>query len=108
MRESGMKAIKRVYVLAGMMTLASLQAETAYKPPTGFVPDPQTAVAIAMAVWKPIYGEKAIRGKRPYKATLQNGVWSVIGSLPKGVKGGVPEAKIAQDDGRILYVSHGK
>ncbi len=80
-----------------------------YKPKDGYVPDEQTAIAIAVAVWKPIYGKQKIEKEKPYKAQLKNDVWTVTGSLPKGFdKGGVAEADIAKDDGRILRVIHGK
>lgn len=81
-----------------------------YKPKEGYVPDEKTAIRIAVAVWIPIYGEKEIEKEKPYKAKLDNGVWTVEGSLPEGkyVRGGVAEADIAKDDGCILRVSHGK
>ena len=72
------------------------------------MPDEETAIAIAVAVWKPIYGKDRIEDKIPYKATLSDGVWHVRGTLPKRMKGGVPEAEINKDDGRILSVWHGK
>jgi hypothetical protein len=49
-----------------------------------------------------------IAQKKPFYATLKDGIWTVEGSLPKGWVGGVPEAEIAQKDGKILRVSHGK
>jgi Na+-translocating ferredoxin:NAD+ oxidoreductase RnfG subunit len=79
-----------------------------YKPKDGYVPDEETAIIIAVAVWKPIYGKEKIENEKPYKANLKNGVWTVTGSLPKGRKGGVAEAEISKDDGRILRIIHGK
>ena len=79
-----------------------------YKPDGGYVPDAATAIAIAVAVWNPIYGEEQIDREKPFTARLESGVWTVSGSLPKGMLGGVAEAEIAKDDGRILRVSHGK
>lgn len=79
-----------------------------YTPKNGLVPDSQTAIAIAVAVWNPIYGSAKIQLERPFKATLRDGVWYIEGSLPAGWKGGVAEAEISQKDGRILRVSHGK
>jgi hypothetical protein len=79
-----------------------------YKPAVGYVPDKETAIAIAVAVWNPIYGKVNIEKKKPFKATLKGGIWYVTGSLPFGWAGGVPEAEISKDDGRILRVSHGK
>ncbi|WP_415655642.1 YbbC/YhhH family protein [Roseateles sp.] len=76
-------------------------------PPNGLVPDARTAIAIAVAIWKPIYGAKQIESQRPFKATLVQGVWHVEGSLPRGTVGGVAEARISKTDGRVVYVTHG-
>lgn len=77
-------------------------------PVEGYVPNAQTAIQIAVAVWSPIYGAKKIQDEKPFTAKLAKGVWIVEGSLPKGWKGGVAIAEIAKSDGRILRVSHGK
>ncbi|MCW3096328.1 MAG: uncharacterized protein JWL77_1946 [Chthonomonadaceae bacterium] len=79
-----------------------------YQPKDGFVPDAATAIAIAQAVWIPIYGRKQIEHEKPFKASLHNGIWWVEGSLPKGMHGGVAVAEISKKDGRILGVIHGK
>lgn len=79
-----------------------------YKPEQGYVPNEETAITIAVAVWTPIYGGKQIESEKPYKAILKDGIWYVTGSLPEGSLGGVAEAEIAKDDGRILRISHGK
>jgi hypothetical protein len=77
-------------------------------PPAGDVPDAATAIKIAVAVWEPIYGARQIAGEKPYHAALQNGVWTVTGSLPKNTPGGVAIAEIAKNDGRIIRISHSK
>ena len=77
-------------------------------PARGFVPTADVAIAIAVAVWSPIYGADHIAGEKPYVAVLHDGVWLVTGSLPKDSIGGVAEARIAQSDGRILSVTHGQ
>ena len=79
-----------------------------YKPKNGYVPDEQTAISIAVAVWIPIYGKEHIEGEKPYRAELKNGVWTVTGSLPEGYVGGTAEAQISQDSGCILRVIHYK
>ncbi|PIS47402.1 MAG: hypothetical protein COT17_03605 [Elusimicrobia bacterium CG08_land_8_20_14_0_20_51_18] len=79
-----------------------------YKPKDGCVPNEEAAVKIAVAVWIPIYGEEQIEKEKPYKATLKNGIWHVNGSLPEVMVGGVAEAEISKEDGRILRISHGK
>jgi len=70
-------------------------------------------VRIAVAVWIPIYGERHIMSEQPFVATLKDSVWTVTGSLPSAPKGsvtvgGTAVAKIAQRDGRILFVWHYK
>jgi len=79
-----------------------------YKPSQGYVPNAETAIRIALAVWEPIYGKKPIDSEKPYRATLKNGVWTVEGSLPPGWRGGVAIAEISASDGTILRVSHGR
>ena len=79
-----------------------------YLPPNGFVADSATAVRIAVAVWIPIYGASQIRSEQPYVARLKDNVWTVTGTLPRGMVGGTAEARIAKSDGRILFVLHGK
>ena len=97
----------------GMMLAAllfsswSFAAEDNFVPPPGLVPDEQTAVAIARAIWQPIYGP-TLEDEEPFVATLKEGVWHVHGTLPPGAVGGTAEAEISKIDGCILRVSHGK
>jgi hypothetical protein len=79
-----------------------------FKPATGFVPTADVAIAIAVAVLGPIYGKDDIEHETPFHARLIAGVWIVSGSLRPGQVGGVAEARIAQVDGRVLGVLHGK
>jgi hypothetical protein len=88
-----------------------LAAETKhnFKPKEGYVPDEKTAIAIAAAVWLPIYGEQTIQNEKPFKAVLKDGVWHVEGTLPaQYTRGGVAEAEISKEDGKILRISHGR
>ncbi len=88
-----------------------------YTPKAGFVPDSTTAVKIAEAVLVPVYGQEKIESERPFHATLENGVWTVSGTLrcPDGkggtttdCVGGTAEVKISKADGRILKMIHYK
>jgi hypothetical protein len=72
----------------------------------GLVPDEQTAIAMAVAVWTPIYGAEKIARGQPYHAKLVDDFWIVRGSLPAGVAGGTAVAEIARSDGRIRRVIH--
>lgn len=76
-------------------------------PNDGLVPNAETAIKIAEAVWLPIYGH-AILKKKPFKARLAGGIWIVEGTLPAEMVGGVPVAEISKKDGKILRVSHGQ
>ena len=97
-----------VALLTASATRAGEVTRHNYKPDVGYVPNAETAIQIAVAVWEPIYGKQQIAGEKPYKATLKDGVWFVEGSLPKGWRGGVAEAEISKDTGTILRVSQGK
>ena len=105
-----MKTIKRMITIVMLFAVIAPHGllHAAGKPAEGYVPDEATAIAIAVAVWIPIYGKERVEGKKPFKAILKDGIWQVRGSLPHGWKGGVPEAEISKDDGRILRISHGK
>jgi hypothetical protein len=77
--------------------------------PNNLVPDKQTAIKIAEAIWLPIYG-KMIYNEKPFVAELTNtGIWIVNGSLqnPRG-KGGTAHIEIQKSDCKILKVYHGK
>ena len=83
------------------------------RPSAGYVPEEETAIRIAEAVWIPIYGRKVIEGEKPFKASLENGVWTVTGTLPRSEKGlpvvgGTAIAEISKESGAVLRVSHGK
>ena len=84
----------------------SAKASNPLQPKNRYVPDEQTAIAIAVAVWIPIYGRQQIENEKPYKAKLNNGVWTVTGSLPEGFDGGTAVAEISQEDGRVLKIIH--
>ena len=91
-----------------------------------YVPDAETAIKVAEAVWLPIYGNM-IYNEKPFTARLENNkVWIVEGTLkgdsvynskPKPnpnsrsifiVVGGVAHIEIQKSDCKILQVSHGK
>jgi NTF2 fold immunity protein len=73
----------------------------------GFVPDSTSAKKIAEIIFINVYGEEVL-SKKPFIATLKNGIWVVEGSLEKDAMGGVPRIEITQDSCKILNISHGK
>ena len=94
--------------LASMPLNAAEPQQYSHKPTNGYVPDEETAISIAVAVWQPIYGKEKIQNEKPYKATLKDGVWHVSGSLPKGWIGGTAQAEINKENGCILQIWHEK
>ncbi len=97
-------------LLGGALAFAQDQsAPHNYRPPEGYVPDAAAAIQIAVAVWGPIYGKKQIASEKPYIATLNGDVWTVLGSMHcKRCLGGVALAEISKRDGTIMRVSHGQ
>ena len=99
------------FILIPIFGAVVLLASTQTKPKDGFVPDADTAIKIAVAVWTPIYGTNTLANEKPYRARLlTNNVWKVEGSFTRdpNVVGGVMTALIAKEDGRILEVYHTK
>jgi len=100
--------ILSILMLAAITVAAEETKKHNYIPDEGYVPNAETAIRIAETVWLPIYGER-INEKKPFNATLKDGIWTVEGTLPaKYTKGGVPVAEISKETGEILRVSHGK
>jgi hypothetical protein len=75
------------------------------------------AIAAAKEAWKSIYSKapqhsafspESVAQGEPYAAILENGVWHVVGTVPKGTLGGTPEASICAVDGSVSATSHGK
>lgn len=86
---------------------ASVYAQ-APAPKNGFIPDERTAISVAEAILSPIYGEKQIISERPFHATLNDGIWTVSGSLPQGWNGGVATIRIDKKTGTVISYIHGK
>ncbi len=72
------------------------------------VPDSTSAVIAAVSAWLPVYGFE-VYNEMPFKAILiGDTLWVVEGTLPKGMLGGVAEARILKRDGRIRGIRQGK
>jgi NTF2 fold immunity protein len=92
------------------MVNANAQNSTPHnvQPAAGYVPNAETAIRIAVAIWEPMYGKELIAKQKPYIATLKDDVWIVQGSLPKKMLGGTAIAQISKNSAEIVRVSHGK
>lgn len=77
------------------------------RPKEGYVPNAETAIAIAKAVWLPIYGSAVLR-QLPIKAVLNADEWLVSGTFQGKGFGGSAMARISKKSGCVLEVSHGE
>ena len=103
-------------ICCSVILIAAAEAQS-YLPKNGFVPDSRTAAKIAEAVLIPVYGKEKIDSERPFKATLENGVWTVHGTLycpdgkgsvTKDCDGGTAQVKLSKANGRVLKMIHYK
>jgi hypothetical protein len=111
--------MKTAILLLYCIAFATFSFSQGLPPPrSGYVPDSATAVKIAEAVLIPVYGKEHIESERPFTAELNNGVWTVAGTLRcsdgKGgittrlCVGGVATVKISKSDARVLFMIHYK
>ena len=87
-------------------TRREIATTKSYKPGAGYVPDSQTAVAVAVAVLAPIYGEVEISAAKPWHTGLKDGVWTVVGTFHGQGDGGSPVIQIDKATGGIRFLGH--
>lgn len=77
-------------------------------PKVDCIPNPETAIKIAEAIWLPIYG-KIIYDETPFNTMLlKDSIWIVSGSLKEGMVGGTAYLKMRKYDGQVLEITHYK
>jgi hypothetical protein len=110
------------YLVCSILLLIMLQTSAGrgatstakgYVPSNGFVPTAETAISVAEAVLKPVYGKDQIESERPFKAVLNGNVWVVTGSVPchnppprAECPGGAAEVRISKRTGQVLFMTH--
>ncbi len=70
-----------VQLAASAAIVVATATHASEAPKDDYVPDAETAIKIAVAVWSRMYGEGVIAEQKPYRATLKDGVWTVQGSF---------------------------
>jgi len=96
-----------IFLMMNIVCIGQTKIVYNYKPANGYVPNKETAIKIAEALWLQVYGEK-INDKKPFIAELKDGkIWIVKGTLHHA-KGGVPYIEIRKSDCKILRMTHGK
>jgi hypothetical protein len=105
--------------VAGIQTTTS-DLPNVIEPEAVRIPDDATALKIAEPALIKTYGKRHIDRERPLTATLEQGIWTVAGTLycsdHKGHRtcqqcicfGGVAVLKLRQSDGKILSITHYK
>jgi hypothetical protein len=107
--------------ILGVLLLLVLTVSAQDSPATNVrVPDAATALRIAEPALTKVYGKRQIEYEKPLTAILEDGIWSVYGTLccpdRKGRRtcevgkcvGGVATLELRQSDGKILSVFHTK
>ena len=115
---NGRSALQMMAALLGLIAAGTAKAESPcagnigkFQPPHGVIASATTAQEVASAYLKPIYGENVLAREMPLRATLSNGVWTVVGSPPKqrgNFVGGLAEIRLCQRIGRVLSIIHYK
>ena len=109
--------MKILTLFLSSLLVAAVAAPQGYVPNAGFVPDARTAIGVAEAVLKPVYGEEKVVSEKPFRAHLEKDIWTVSGTLhckdqdgnpTVQCHGGVATVEISKTDGRILSMTHGK
>ncbi len=103
--ETGLAAeILRNHGLELSVIRQQFEGRNSVKPKAGFVPDEETAIRIAEAVWIGIYGKEKVESQKPFRVELEYDVWIVRGSFPKGGSEGALIARISKVNGTIFEV----
>jgi hypothetical protein len=110
--------LRTTAALLGLMLGGAANAESPcarnidkVQPAQGVIASAATAREVALSYLKPIYGEKTMAQEMPLRATLSDGVWTVVGSPPAArgtFVGGLAEIKLCQRNGRVLSIIHYK
>ncbi len=98
-----------VIIIALCSNKMNKNEQQGYIPKDGFVPNAETAIKIAEAVWLPIYGDNIYDKKQFVAKLIDSTIWIVSGTLQEERSlGGIPYIKIQKKDGKILIVEHSK
>ena len=74
------------------------------------VSTPEGAVSAAKDAWESIsskatsaesFKRESVTRFEPYTATLRDGVWYVVGTIPVGYRGRMPKALVCESDGSV-------
>lgn len=78
-----------------------------FSPKEGFLPDEETAIAVAEIILTKIYGSDQIKEQRPFFANLKGDKWEISGSLPANKVGGTAYIELKKN-GQVVRLSHSR
>jgi hypothetical protein len=84
------------------------KAVALHQPKRGVIPTEAIAKNIANIHLSEVYGARTIRAEFPLNAKIENGVWTVEGSLQRGKDGGVAIIRLCRSNGAVLSIIHEK
>jgi hypothetical protein len=87
-------------------TRREIASTKTYRPAAGYVPDSETAVAVAVAILKPVYGEAKVDSEKPWHTGLKDGVWTVVGTFQGPGVGGSAVIQLDKKTGAVLFLGH--
>ena len=97
----------RLILFVGCLIYFSIGAVSVKQQPVqiNYVPNETTAVKIAEAIWVGVWGEEKVNKSKPIKATLTDGIWHVVGTMPPtATKGGTMHMTLQASDCKIIDV----
>ena len=96
-----------ILVATSLLAINALAQTHSYTPPGGMVPNEAVARAVAKVYLTAVYGQAEIESQLPLIVSLKDKVWTIKGSFNKKHSvGGVAEIDLAQQDGRVLRLTH--
>ena len=80
-----------------------------YVPPDGVIPDKATAILVAKAILKNVYGKYRVRELQSFTATLKEDIWTIEGVYPAGgdFLGGdpAPVVQLSKSKGCVMRIT---
>lgn len=88
---------------------SDVASDGSVRPDEGFVPDEQTALAVAHVVLTRLYGADVVRSEEPFRVTSDGIVWNIEGKARLPTETGDPiSIRILKSTGAILRVYAGE
>lgn len=96
-----------VLAVVSLVTPSAMTQTHSYTPPGGMIPNEVVAREVAKVYLTAVYGKAQIKSQLPLLVSHKDKVWTVKGSFNRQHSvGGVAEIDLAQQDGKVLRLTH--